>query len=188
MTTKTAKKTTKTTFKLNKGDVLAKTGLKVKPGEGAVEFARQFFPPFVDYHEGLEIATDLIDGFFVGVEDPRVRRCNHCGYYYRDKTKNNSSLVCSEDCKDGKDTVLQWYRREIRKADKPRRLSWMDMHYATHIPGTSEKLEYPFWKSDWHMFEYDRKHKSYSFGDNFEQYVAQQKLKEARAVSARNRN
>jgi len=180
MTTKTAKKTTKTTFKLNKGDVLTRTGLKVMPGEGAIEFARQYFPPYVEHYEGLEIAADLIDGFFEGVDDPRVRRCNHCGYFYRDKTKNNSSLVCSDDCKNGKDGVLQWYRRESRKAGKPRRLSWMDMHYATHNADTGERLEYPFWISDWHMFEYDRKHKAYSFGDNFEQYVAQQKLKEKR--------
>lgn len=160
---------------LKKGDVLTHTFLKVTPGTGAVEFARRYFPINVEYHDALEIATAVIDGHFEGVDDSKVRRCAHCGYYYRDKTKNNSSVTCSKECGTGKDVVLKAWRREVRKVGKVRRLTWLDLHYASSYQG--EPLEYPFWSSDWHMFEYDRKRKVYSFGDDFEQYVAQQKRK-----------
>lgn len=164
-----------TNIKLKKGDVLKSTFLKVAPGAGAVDLAqRYYFFNMVNYDE-LEIATALIDGNFKGVDDPKVRRCAHCGYYYRDKTKNNMSVTCSKECASGKDIVLKAWRREVRKDDKLRRLTWLDLHYASSYKG--EPLEYPFWRSDWHMFEYDRKRKVYSFGDDFEQYVAQQKRK-----------
>lgn len=165
-----------TKIKLKKGEVLKDTFLKVSPGEGAIEFARRyFFFNMLDYDE-LEIATALVDGDFAEVNDPRVRRCAHCGYYYRDKTKNNSSVTCSKECGTSKDIVLKAWRREVRKVGKVRRLSWLDLHYVSSSKG--KPLEYPFWKSNWHMFEYDRKRKVYSFGDDFEQYVAQQKRKE----------
>lgn len=164
---------TNTSIKLKKGEVLKHTFLKVLPGAGAVELARRYFPLNVEYHDALKIASNLIDGYFEGVDDPKVRRCAHCGYYYRDKTKNNSSVTCSKECSDGKDIVLKAWRREVRKVSKVRRLSWLELHYASSYK--KETQEYPFWTSDWHMFEYDRKRKVYSFGDDFEQYVAQQK-------------
>lgn len=167
--------TVNTSITLKKGDVLKHTFLKVEPGTGAIELARKYFPPNVEYHDALEIAAALIDGHFEGIDDPKVRRCAHCGYYYRDKTKNNSSVICSKECASGKDIVLKAWRREVRKVGKVRRLSWLDLHYASSYKG--DPLEYPFWSSDWHMFEYDRKRKVYSFGDDFEQYVAQQKRK-----------
>lgn len=164
-----------TNIKLKKGDVLKSTFLKVAPGAGAVDLAqRYYFFNMVDYDE-LEIAAALVDGHFEGVDDPKVRRCAHCGYYYRDRTKNNMSVTCSKECASGKDIVLKAWRREVRKDDKVHRLTWLDLHYASSYKG--EPLEYPFWRNDWHMFEYDRKRKVYSFGDDFEQYVAQQKRK-----------
>ncbi|MEG0471097.1 MAG: hypothetical protein RR588_02070 [Solibacillus sp.] len=164
-----------TNIKLKKGDILKSTFLKVEPGAGAVDLAQRYYFFNMANRDELEIAEALVDGRFEGVDDPKVRRCAHCGYYYRDKTKNNMSVTCSKECASGKDIVLKSWRREVRKVGKVRRLSWLDLHYASSYQG--EPLEYPFWSSDWHMFEYDRKRKVYSFGDDFEQYVAQQKRK-----------
>ncbi|MCK1997957.1 hypothetical protein MPH47_12100 [Psychrobacillus psychrodurans] len=151
-----------TTIKVEKGQVLI-SALKVYPGEGAVEFAMRFVEEMTLEHVQA-VCVDLVAGNFEGIDDKRVRRCQFCGYYYEDKTKNNSSLVCSDECKAGKDVVLQAYRRKVNSDSKPKRPTYKDLHYAGH-------LEYPFWKSDIHMNEYDRKRGTYSYGDNLEEVV-----------------
>lgn len=160
-----------TKINIPKGSVMEPTALKVWPGEGAVNFAMQFVANMTVEHV-MEVCEDLVAGYFVGYGDKKVRRCQFCGYYYRDTTKNNSSLVCSDECKTGKDIALKAWRRKTKSAGKPRRPTYKDLYYAEYWPGTGVKLEYPFWKSDFHMFEYDRKHKAYAYGDNFEEVVA----------------
>lgn len=160
-----------TTIKIPKGYVMGPTALKVWPGEGAVNFAKQFVAEMTEEHV-MEVCEDLVAGYFVGYGDKKVRRCQFCGYYYRDTTKNNFSLVCSDECKTGKDIALKAWRRKTKSAGKPRRLTYKDLYYAEYWPGTGVKLEYPFWASDFHMFEYDRKHKAYAYGDNLEEVVA----------------
>ncbi|MDN4608634.1 hypothetical protein [Sporosarcina highlanderae] len=115
------------------------------------------------------VCEDLVAGDFDEIGDKWVRRCQYCGYYYKDTTRNNSSLVCSDDCKTGKDIALKAFRRKVRRASNPnRRLTYKERYYAD--------LEYAFWKSDFHMFEYDRKRDDYSYGDDIEEVIARSQL------------
>ena len=159
--------TTKT-IEFKEGEVLTKTGLKVDPGAGAVKLAQEFAVGRT-YEEVEGIMTDLIDGNFEGAEDKRVKRCHYCGYFYRDVTKNNSSHVCSPECKTGKDIVLKQYRREVRNEGKPKRKLLKDEHYYDG--------EYSFFSNDFWMREYDRRHQTYSYGNNFEAVVGYHQVK-----------
>ncbi|MGE6487752.1 hypothetical protein [Paenisporosarcina sp. NPDC076898] len=150
-------------IKAKKGEILT-TALKVDPGTGAVDFAMRYVEELTLNHVE-ELVEDLVNGNFEEIDDKKVRRCQFCGYYYRDVTKNNSSLTCSDDCKTGKDIVLKAYRRKLESEGKPKRLSYEDLYYA-------QGLEYPFWANEFHMFESDRKNGAYSYGDNFEEVVA----------------
>lgn len=158
-----------TKINIPKGEVLKATALKVWPGEGAVDFAKQYVTEMTVEHVA-EVSRDLVEGNFEEYGDKKVRCCQYCGYYYRDATKNNSSLTCSDECKTKKDIVLKAYRRKIKDAGKPKRPTYKHLYYATSF--RPETAEYPFWTSDFHMFEYDRKHKAYAYGDNFEEVVA----------------
>lgn len=159
---------TSKTIVIKDGEVLVKSALKVEPGAGAIKLAQEFAVGRTR-EEVEEIIPDLIAGNFEGAEDKRVKRCQFCGYFYRDATKNNSSHVCSPECKTGKDIVLKQYRRQIRNADKPKRKLLKDEHYFDG--------EYSFFASDFWMREYDRRHQSYSYGDNFEAYVGYHQVK-----------
>lgn len=153
-----------TTLKIKQGEVLKDTAFK-NPGTGAIEFARRYVGPGHDYDELLEIMSDLIDGNFVEIHDKKVKRCQCCGFYYRDKTKNNSATTCSVECKAGKDAVLKTYNRRVKTEQAgTARKDFRDGRYAYG--------EYPFWASERDMFEYDRKNKIYSHGDNLESIVA----------------
>ncbi|MFP3919347.1 hypothetical protein U5N28_16220 [Lysinibacillus telephonicus] len=159
-----------TTLKLKQGEVLKATAFR-NPGEGAIEFARQYIGPGQEYHDMLDIMTDIIDGNFVEIHDKKVKRCQCCGFYYRDKTKNNSATTCSIECKAGKDAVLKTYNRRTKKREEGKaRKSVEELYYYSH-------LEYPFWNghgmnSEQLMFENDRKHNIYSYGDTLEAVVA----------------
>ena len=176
MTTTKTTKPKKTTIKIPKGSIMTPTALKVQPGVGAVNFAMQYVGEMTIAHVS-EVCKDLVAGYFEEVGDKKVRRCQFCGYYYKCPTKNNSSLVCSEECKTGKDIALKAFRRKVRKAGKPKRPTFKQLYYREYSDGV--KLEYPFWGpgltgygADFHMFEYDRKHKAYSYGDDLEEVVA----------------
>jgi len=152
-----------TTIKIPKGHTLV-TGLKVDPGKGAVELAMQYVEEMTIEHVEA-VCNDLVAGNFDKIDDKKVRRCQFCGYYYEDKTKNNSSLTCSDTCKTGKDIVLKTYRRKVKDDSKPKRPSYEQLYYF------GRDTEYPHWSSEFHMFENDRKHGVYSYGDNFEEVV-----------------
>jgi len=153
-----------TTLKLKQGEVLKATAFK-NPGEGAIEFARQYIGPGQEYHDMLDVMSDIIDGNFVEIHDKKVKRCQCCGFYYRDKTKNNSATTCSIECKAGKDAVLKTYNRRVKTEQAgTARKDYRNGRYAYG--------EYPFWASERDMFEYDRKQKVYSYGDTLEAVVA----------------
>lgn len=156
--------TTKIKIEIKPGEVLAESAFKVDPGTGAIKLAQEFAVGRTR-DEVEEILSDLIDGNFEGANDKRVKRCQYCGYFYRDITRANSSHTCSPECKSGKDNLLKRYRRRIREDAglKPKRKLLKDEHYADG--------EYPFFASDYWMFEYDRRNQTYSYGDNFESYI-----------------
>lgn len=153
-----------TTLKLKQGEVLKDTAFK-NPGAGAIEFAREYIEQEIDYYELLDVMTDLIDGNFVEIHDKKVKRCQCCGFYYRDKTKNNSATTCSPECKATKDAVLKTYNRRIKAEQNG--TARKDYRYGRYAYG-----EYPFWVNDAAMFEYDRKQGVYSYGDNLESVIA----------------
>lgn len=177
----------KMSIKIPKGHVLLDSALKVYPGEGAVHYAfhhmlRRSVPRGgkMSYEQILELCVDLVDGNIEEIDDPRVRRCQYCGYYYKDITRNNSSLVCSDECKTGKDILLKAYRRKQARLSNPkRRLTYKERYYAQYHPDDGSELEYPFWPSDFHMFEYDRKRGSHSHGDDIEDIIARSQLNTA---------
>ena len=153
-----------TAFKLKQGEVLKATAFK-KPGTAAIEFARQYIGPDMYYYEMLDVMSDLIDGNFIEIHDKKVKRCQCCGFYFRDVTKNNSATTCSRECKAGKDAVLKTYKRRVRKEQEGTERK--SFKHGRYYGG-----EYSFWCSEWAMFEYDRKHAIYSHGDDFEEVVA----------------
>ncbi|AWE07895.1 hypothetical protein DCE79_11080 [Lysinibacillus sp. 2017] len=150
--------------KIKQGEVLKVTAFK-NPGSGAIEFARRYIGPGHDYEEMLEIMSAVIDGHFAEIHDKKVKRCQCCGFYYRDKTKNNSGTTCSRECKAIKDSVLKTYARRVRAEEKgTTRKSYKDGRYYGG--------EYSFWCNEQAMFEYDRKRSVYTHGNDFEEVVA----------------
>ena len=164
-----------TTIKVEKGQLLI-TALKVEPGAGAVAYAESYVKEMTLEHV-TPLCEDLVGGGTIrllealGFSDKKVRRCQYCGYYYRDATKNNSSLVCSDECKTGKDIVLKAYRRKVAYAGKPRRPTYKELYYR------GEETGYPHWMNERYMLEYDRKHESYSYGDNLEAVIGREMQK-----------
>lgn len=156
--------TTNTIPKIKQGEVLKATAFK-NPGTGAIEFARRYIGPGYEYDEMLEIMAEVIDGNFVEIHDKKVKRCQCCGFYYRDKTKNNNSTTCSIECKASKDAVIKTLTRRARKEQA-------GTARKTYKDGRYYGGEYSFWCNDEAMFEYDRKHGIYAQGDNLEAVIA----------------
>lgn len=117
-----------------------------EPGTGAIEFARQ-------YTEGLTrdqaapIISDLMRGELNDESDRRIKRCDHCGYYWRDDSMRNTKRTCSDDCK----RSLKTLQRRQQRADqallnpKPRKRTLMDDYIYW--------LEYPFWINEYSMIK-----------------------------------
>ncbi|CAM5433355.1 hypothetical protein SAFG77S_08043 [Streptomyces afghaniensis] len=120
-----------------------------EPGSGAIEFAKQFIEGMT-MEEARPVIKGLVKGELHNEADKKVKRCDWCGYYYRDKTKNNRSRVCCRHCKFDKDN----YARAIKKAEKelitpkkPRSIEKeMYSYYANH-------LEYPYYISEHYMLK-----------------------------------
>lgn len=158
-----------TNIKVEKGQLLT-TALTVDPGKGAVDFAMRYVEEMTLSHV-VEVCKDLLSGNFEEIDDKKVRRCQYCGYFYRDSTKNNSSLVCSDECKTGKDVVMKAYRRKVASTGKPRRPTYKELYYR------GEETGYPHWMNERYMLEYDRKHELYSYGDDLEAVIGREMQK-----------
>ena len=118
------------------------------PGDGAVEFAKQFTIHLTE-EEALPVITDLLAGRLHGDSDKRVKRCGWCAYPYRDKTKPNNSKTCSPGCKYAKDNFAQ----SIKKAEKallnPKSASFERDKYTYY----ADHLEYPYYLSEHYMLK-----------------------------------
>lgn len=146
-------------IKIPRGQVL-ETALLEIPGSGALDLMREISErercdlPFIY----LNIRDGVFDDYLAS---DRINNCQHCGYPYRDITKNNSSLVCCTDCKRKKDIFLKDLRRQRQRAGDPnRRFSYKELHMTGG--------EYPFWKSIEHAEMHDMRNGSYCYGDNLE--------------------
>lgn len=113
------------------------------PGAGAVEFTKEITKG-LERHQIIEVVSQLMNGMFpddLDVDMRRIKVCEACNFYYRDKTRPNNSKVCSAECKTLKDTSNRRKKtikeREHDPSKRPR-LTLTEIHYADH-------LEYPFW-------------------------------------------
>lgn len=126
------------------------------PGAGAVEFALQFIEG-LNMAESLPILRQLKDGKLHDATDKRVKRCDWCGYFYRDKTKPNMSKVCSPKCKYAKDN----HAKAVKKADKalldPKKEKSFEREiYECHV----HWLEYPCYVSEHYMLKRAHRYES----------------------------
>lgn len=134
MTTQTANKTTKTTYR--------------QPGAGAIEFAKEYISG-LDRRQALPIIKQLIAGKLHDKTDKRIKRCEYCGYFYRDKTRPNNSKTCSKACKIAKDTLNRAKKNADKAVLKPKKDIEKEIYTAyTHW------LEYPFYLNEHYMLKH----------------------------------
>ena len=116
------------------------------PGLGAVEFTTQFTAG-LSRQEAAYVVSALLQGELHDPADKRVKRCDHCGYYWRDDSLRNTKRTCSDACKTGIKTM----QRRQQRADaellnpKPRKRTLMDDYIYW--------LEYPFWINEYSMIK-----------------------------------
>lgn len=115
-----------------------------KPGEGAIEFAKQFIDGLTREQAAPVIAA-LLKGELHDASDKRIKRCQYCAYYWRDDSLRNTRRTCSDDCK----RSIKTMQRARQRADaellnpKPRKRVLMDDYvYWT---------EYPYWINEYSM-------------------------------------
>lgn len=114
-------------------------------GAGASLFAREMALKYrigTDSVKAFEFAQAMMAGTLDEHREPRVKRCQACGYYFRDKTRPGNALVCSRECKNKKDAVLDAERKRL-KSSGTKRVSAVDKYYVTKDSAGNE-LEYPF--------------------------------------------
>lgn len=108
-----------------------------KPGQGAIEYARECV-------EGLswQQAKATIQRLLTSPpEDPRIKRCNGCGYLFRDKTRPGNAKVCGDSCK----TIVKSKQKQVQRARKATIKTNKPIKYVYW-------LEYPYWVPERAMF------------------------------------
>src|SRR5690606_27898951 len=116
-----------------------------EPGAGAIEFAKQY----VIGHREFDLLSmsKLLDGDLHDPEDKRVKRCDYCGYFWRDDSLRNTKKTCSDDCKRSIKTLQRRKQREKQELlnPKPRKRTLMDDYVYW--------LEYPYWVNEYSMLK-----------------------------------
>lgn len=113
----------------------------IDPGAGALEFALAYVGEEITLARVEPLVKELVAGNAHDPTDRKIKRCDYCGYYFRDKTRPNNSVVCSADC------------RKLRKALNAR---------TEYVPAPPKPrpagldLEYPFYKNPSTMHKYSR--------------------------------
>ena len=127
------------------------------PGTGAVEYALSFIEEASSRTEVANVIAELLaNRLHDPSSDKRIKRCDYCEFYYRDKTKNRSAKTCSHECKAAKDVI----RRAAKNAEIKTTLSNKEKQYASH-------LEYSYWSRESDMVEYVSRYETLS--DKLEQ-------------------
>ncbi|MFD1926950.1 hypothetical protein ACFSFY_02520 [Sporosarcina siberiensis] len=136
-----------------------------EPGHGAVLYAAQFMAGFT-FHTAMPIVKQIMNAV---VHDKKERRCAYCEYYYRDITKNNSSVVCSPECRNLRKAKYT-RTKNAAKPKKPKKLTNREKYYNDH-------LEYPFWTDDYEMMKMSWKHEP-SYSVDKVEYIRAAKMRE----------
>lgn len=118
-----------------------------EPGEGAVEFARQFVEGMTR-EEAVKIVDRLIKGELHDRVDRRVKRCDYCGYWWRDGSLRNTKRKCCDDCERGIKKLQTRQRRADKELlnPKPKKKTKREANYIWW-------LEYPFWINEYEMLK-----------------------------------
>jgi len=122
------------------------------PGRGAIEFAKEFTQGLTK-EEALPVIKRLIRGELHDHDDKRIKKCEYCGYYYRDKTRPNNSKTCSPECKAARDYLAKAKKRADAALLKPKKKTKRDENYIWW-------LEYPFWLDEREMLRNSRRYES----------------------------
>ncbi|MBY0083730.1 hypothetical protein [Brevibacillus brevis] len=114
------------------------------PGEGAIEYARKQIVGLT-----REQAATRIPQLMKEIsDDKRVKRCDYCGYLWRDDSRRNTKRTCSDECKTGIKT-LQKKKQRADKAlleGKTKKRTRLDDYYLWW-------LEYPCWTNEYEMLK-----------------------------------
>ena len=129
---------------------------KGNPGTGAIELAREFTEGLTK-QEALLVINKLLRGELLGDADKRIKRCDNCGYPYRDKTRPNNSKTCSRQCKFTKDNQAKTVKVECnlaKSADEA--LKSGNSNDKTFYKYYASHLEYPYYMNENYMLNYAR--------------------------------
>lgn len=111
-----------------------------EPGAGAIEFTKYFMTGVRELDE-LTVKI-LLEGRLHDQDDKRIKRCDYCGYFWRDPSLRNTRKTCSNECKTGIKTLQR--RKQREKQDllnpKPRKRRLIDDYVWW--------LEYPYWQNE----------------------------------------
>lgn len=134
-----------------------------EPGAGAIDFTKQFTEGLTR-DQATPIITALLKGELHDPTDKRVKRCDYCGYYWRDDSLRNTRRTCSARCKTGIKTL----QKRQQRADaallnpKPKKRTLMDDYIWW--------LEYPFWVDEYSMVKIGWKYEKPT-GDALMDYI-----------------
>lgn len=130
-----------------------KTTEKVKviyrePGGGSIEFTKRFTEGLT-LQQATQVITDMLKGELHVSEDKRIKRCDYCGYYWRDDSLRNTKRTCSDDCKTGYKTL----QRRQQRADKELMNPTPKPNKHRLIDDYLYWLEDPFWLHEYSMIK-----------------------------------
>lgn len=119
-----------------------------EPGSGAIEFAKEFTDGLT-FEEAQKVIKKLYAGKLHDISDKRIKRCEYCNHYYRDKTRPNNSKTCSSEHKKANDALKKRKKRVDLELVKPKKHEKADIEYTYW-------LEYPFFVTEKAMWKYTR--------------------------------
>lgn len=89
----------------------------MEPGEGAIEYAAELTAGLTREEAAVIIRKLLREPG----DDPRIKRCEVCGYPFRDKTRPGNAKVCGPSCKTIRKTEQKAEQRARKDAGKPKK-------------------------------------------------------------------
>lgn len=118
----------------------------IEPGAGAIAYARERIAG-LSRDEAAPVIRELIAN---PLDDKRVKRCEYCGYPWRDDSLRNTKRTCSDECK----TALKTLQRRRQRADK----ALLEGEDAPPKKRAKRHcyvwwLEYPFWLNEYEMLK-----------------------------------
>lgn len=118
------------------------------PGEGAIKYARRQLAGLTREQAKARIPRLLKQL----PDDKRVKRCDYCGYPWRDESLRNTKRTCSEECKTGIKTLQRRQQRADKAllTGKTKKRTKREQNYIWW-------LEYPFWLNEYEMLKYSWK-------------------------------